>query len=57
MIRTLGEFGYVHYYKCHDMVVDRKHMNSCDLIRPAQGNVTDIIKPLSNVTSICNLDP
>lgn len=54
--RTVVEFGYAHFCKRHNTLVDFDHINKCELIKPAKGNVTDIILPLSKVSSIWDLE-
>jgi hypothetical protein len=54
--RTTCTYVTTHFCKNHNYLVDKLHIDKCDLIKPWSGVVTDLIKPLEALDCIWDLD-
>ena len=55
--RTTETYGTHHFCKKHNEIVDKDHINNCDLLYIEGTRVTDIVAKLSEVDSIWELTP
>ena len=49
-------YGYHHYCHAHQQLVDAKHIDVCDCIKPKNYLVSDIISPRNFCNSIWEMD-
>jgi hypothetical protein len=54
--RTAVKFGYHHYCKVHNQLVDAKHIDVCVCIKPSTGKVTSTITPLEGLKNMWDIE-